>query len=81
MKKIWISALSGLVLCGLLISPGQAKKNQKLAQTGYQFLTVVSDARAAAMGNAVNSLALESSSLFFNPAGLADMTKIGRAHV
>jgi hypothetical protein len=74
MKKLLIFALSGLVLGGLWNLPGHAQKNQKLAQTGFQFLTVVSDARAAAMGTAVNSLSLESSSLFFNPAGLADMT-------
>lgn len=74
MKKLLIFVLSGLALGGLWNLPGQAQKNQKLAQTGFQFLTVVSDARAAAMGNAVNSLSLESSSLFFNPAGLANMT-------
>lgn len=74
MKKLLIVVLSGLVLGGFWSRPGLAQKNEKLAQTGFQFLTVVSDARAAAMGNAVNSLSLESTSLFFNPAGLADMT-------
>ncbi|MDZ7260941.1 MAG: PorV/PorQ family protein [candidate division KSB1 bacterium] len=74
MKKLWIYTLSGLVLGGFWALPGQAQRNQKLAQTGFQFLSVVSDARAAAMGNAVNSLSLASSSLFFNPAGLSDMT-------
>jgi hypothetical protein len=73
MKNLRNFALSGLVLGGLWALPGHARENQKLAQTGFQFLTVVSDARAAAMGNAVNSLSLGSSSVFFNPAGLADM--------
>jgi hypothetical protein len=75
MKRIWIFALSGLVLGEFCTLSGQEEKNQKLAQTGYQFLTVVSDARVAALGNTSASLALESSSLFFNPAGLAEMTK------
>jgi hypothetical protein len=74
MKKFWmIIALSGLVLGGFSAMPGYAK-DQKLAQTGFQFLTVVSDAQAAGMGTAVNSLSFGSSSLFFNPAGMADMT-------
>jgi hypothetical protein len=74
MKKLWmILALSGFILGGFWAMPGYAT-DQKLAQTGFEFLTVVSDARAAGMGNAVNSLSFGSSSLFFNPAGMADMT-------
>jgi hypothetical protein len=46
---------------------------EKIAQTGFQFLSVVSDARAAAMGEAMTSLEIGSSALFFNPAGMADM--------
>jgi hypothetical protein len=76
MKNIRKFALSGLVLVAFWAVPGVARDNQKLAQTGFQFLTVVSDARAAAMGNAVNSLAMGSSSIFFNPAGLAEMDRL-----
>ncbi len=50
-----------------------AQQKQKLAQTGFQFLSVVSDAKAAAMGEAMTSLKFGSSSLFFNPAGMSDM--------
>ncbi|MCX7798301.1 MAG: PorV/PorQ family protein [Melioribacter sp.] len=50
-----------------------AQQKQKLAQSGFQFLSVVSDARAAAMGEAMTSLQFGSSSLFFNPAGMSDM--------
>jgi hypothetical protein len=49
-------------------------ENKKLAQTGFQFLSVVSDARAAAMAEAMTSLEFGSSALFFNPAGMANMT-------
>jgi len=44
---------------------------EKLAQTGFQFLSVATDARAGAMGDAMTSLELGSASLYFNPAGLA----------
>jgi hypothetical protein len=47
----------------------------KLAQSGCQFLSVVSDARAAAMGEAMTSLQTGSSALFFNPAGMANLQK------
>jgi len=57
----------------MFMVPTQAAEKQKIAQTGFQFLSVVSDARAAALGCAVNSLELGSSSLFFNPAGMANM--------
>ncbi len=62
-----------LVGC-LLMSSGYAQENQKLAQTGLQFLSVVSDARASAMAEAMTSLRMGSSALFFNPAGMAEMS-------
>lgn len=48
---------------------------EKIAQAGFEFLSVTSDAKAAAMGEAVTSLEGCSSSLFFNPAGMACMPK------
>ena len=68
-----ITGIFACLIIGLLVSSNATAGDLKLAQTGFQFLTVVSDARAAGMGNAVNSLSLGSSSLFFNPAGLAEM--------
>ncbi len=46
----------------------------KLAQTGFQFLSVGTDARASAMGEAFNTMEGVSSALFYNPAGLARLT-------
>ncbi|NQU28858.1 MAG: PorV/PorQ family protein [Candidatus Marinimicrobia bacterium] len=43
----------------------------KLAQTGFQFLSVATDARAAAMGEAMTTIQGNPSALFFNPAGLS----------
>ncbi|MBN1561846.1 PorV/PorQ family protein [candidate division KSB1 bacterium] len=62
-----------LVLVLLNASTVTAQDNRKLAQTGFQFLNVVSDARASAMAEAMSSLQIGSSALFFNPAGMAEM--------
>lgn len=46
---------------------------KKLAQTGFQFLSVGTDARATAMGEAFTTVEGTSNALFYNPAGLARM--------
>ncbi len=46
-------------------------ENKKIAQTGFQFLSITSDARASGMGEAMTTIQGHSSSLFFNPAGMA----------
>ncbi len=48
-------------------------QNTKLAQTGLKFLNVATDPRAVAMGEAFTSVEGSSSSMFFNPAGMARM--------
>ena len=50
--------------------------NNKIAQTGFQFLSVSSDARAGGMADAMTTLTNGSASLFFNPAGLSKQTNI-----
>lgn len=73
MKRILKISLISL-LVGLFVSQSLlAQDNQKLAQSGFQFLSVVSDARASAMAEAMTSLQVGSSALFFNPAGMSDM--------
>ena len=57
----------------ILISFSSAGEFQKLAQTGFQFLSVISDARAAGMAGAMTTIEMGSSSMFFNPAGLAQL--------
>lgn len=74
MKKTMMVLCLGLLLGGLGSTSGFAQENQKLAQTGFQFLSVVSDARAAAMAEAMTSLQIGSGAMFFNPAGMAEMT-------
>lgn len=47
---------------------------KKLAQTGFQFLSVGADARAVAMGEAYTTVEGVSSGLFYNPASMARMS-------
>lgn len=69
MKKLFIIAISFIFMLGCLISDGLAQK--KLAQTGFQFLSVGTDARATGMGEAYTTVEGSSASLFYNPAGMA----------
>ena len=71
MKKTIYRLITGLLMVAL--TTAYAGENKKLAQSGFQFLSVISDARAAAMADAMTSLEIGSSALFFNPAGMADM--------
>jgi hypothetical protein len=73
MKKIIQTLMIVLVAVAILLPGGLQAKNEKLAQSGFQFLSVVSDARAAGMAEAMTSLQVGSSALFFNPAGMASM--------
>ena len=73
MKRTIIILTAILLIVFLIVTTGFASENQKLAQTGFQFLSVVSDARAAAMAEAMTSLQIGSGALFFNPAGMANM--------
>ena len=45
-------------------------QNKKIAQTGFQFLTVGTNARAVALGEAFTTMESGSNSLFYNPAGM-----------
>ncbi len=72
MKQLTLTVRGFLVLCLLVSAGAGSMAQQKLAQTGLQFLSVYSDARAAAMAGAVNSLSMQSASLFFNPAAMAN---------
>ena len=49
-------------------------QRKKLAQTGMKFLSVSTDARATAMGEAVTSLNSGSSSMLYNPSTMAELS-------
>lgn len=68
------SKYTRILLCGLVLTiaalPLQAEL-KKVGQTGYQFLKIDANARAAAMGGAVTLSGLGAENMFYNPAGLA----------
>jgi len=76
MKKILFLLTIALLITFCLSTLDLKAKNKKIAQTGFQFLSVTSDARAAAMAGAVTSAEMSSSSLFYNPACMANMTQL-----
>lgn len=61
-----------LILC---ISASPAIGQIKLAQSGGQFLSVDSDAKAGGMAGALTTVEMQSASVFFNPAGMSRMTE------
>ena len=48
----------------------------KLAQTGFQFLSVGQDARATGMGEAYTTVEGSPNALFYNPAGIASIDRM-----
>lgn len=75
-RKILFIILGSLLLSGLpYISNAQIedRERRKLAQTGFKFLNVTTDARAAALSDAVTSLHGGAEAMFFNPATMGWM--------
>ena len=62
-----------LLLTGLLSG---LSAQDKLAQTGFQFLSVGQDARATGMGDAFTTVESTPNALFYNPAGIASIDKM-----
>lgn len=64
-----------IIFVALLIGSTMTKLNaeiKKVAQSGYQFLKIDADARAAAMGGAFILVGTGASSMFYNPAGMTE---------
>jgi hypothetical protein len=70
-----IKCLIAMIVIGLFVSLSYSQQ-VKLAQTGFNFLNVSSDARAGAMGDAMNSISGYSGALSHNPATMADMPNL-----
>lgn len=70
MKKIIVICWIAILALGFLYSDSFSA-DKKLAQTGLQFLSVATEARAAAMGEAFTTVEGGSMSLFYNPANLS----------
>ena len=74
MRKVFLGFM--MVSFGITVSTPNVYSQAKLAQTGFQFLSVGSDARAAAMGEAFTTVEGQSSALFYNPAGMARLSSV-----
>ena len=64
-----------LLILNVTITLIYSSDNKKLAQTGFQFLSVNSDARGGGMADAMITFHNNSVSMFSNPAGLARQTE------
>ena len=67
MRKLYVMGV--IMICSLMVK--NAYPQVKLAQTGFQFLSVGADARACGMGEAFTTVEGQASALFYNPAGMA----------
>ncbi len=75
------SGLAITFLITILSLANMAFAQQKLAQSGFDFLNVSTDPRAEAMGESVTSLDGNSTSMFFNAAGMARITNVATISV
>ncbi len=69
MKRLLFMLLTATVVLGLFIPA--AHSQVKLAQTGFEFLDVGTNARATGMGEAFTTISGSSEAIFYNPAGIA----------
>jgi hypothetical protein len=71
------------IICGILILLVGAELHgqKKLGQTGFQFLSVGTDARATGMGEAFTTVTGGAGSLLYNPAGMAHTTGFFNANL
>jgi hypothetical protein len=73
MKKITIFVFI-LFISAIFTAPAHSDGIKKVAQTGLQFLKVDVGARAAAMGGAFLVGGYDASIMFYNPAGIANIS-------
>jgi len=77
-RNLLFIILGCLLLSGLpeiLNAQIEDRERRKLAQTGFKFLNVTTDARAAALSDAVTSLHGGAEAMFFNPATMGWMDR------
>ncbi|MBN2781371.1 MAG: PorV/PorQ family protein [Candidatus Marinimicrobia bacterium] len=72
MKNKIIALILIVILC---VGFSFAQEYKKIAQTGFQFLSVRSDARANGMAGALSAVECGSAAIFYNPAALGFMQK------
>jgi hypothetical protein len=74
MKSSYAVVVLALLLSGISADAEAQQSRKKRAQTGMKFLSVATDARSAAMGDAMTAIEqFGGISMFHNPAGMARM--------
>ena len=71
MNKYTRLLITSIMILLFAVSLSNGQEREKRAQTGMKFLSVANDARASGLGNAITAIEANSSSMFFNPAGMA----------
>ena len=74
-KRFIRPCVTAIIVIGLQLSLLYSQQ-VKLAQTGFNFLSISSDARAGALGDAVNSFSGYAGALSHNPASMADIPNL-----
>ncbi len=72
MKHFYWFLIIFFVVTVMIFPPLHAQ--DKLAQTGFQFLSVIPDARSASLAGAMTTMEINSASLWSNPASMALMS-------
>lgn len=73
-----LAVAAGLLSLSFLAGPDVASAQQdKLAQTGMKFLSISVDARSAGLANAMTSVEMGGTALFYNPASMGWQANTG----
>lgn len=72
MKRLILVLVSAALILSVYVPVSFSQ--EKLAQTGFSFLSVGTDARATGMGEAFTTIEGSSTALLYNPAGIAGLT-------
>lgn len=80
MKNFTIKILTGFLLLGLMgLLPQTASAQQnfkRLGKSGFSFLKIAPNARAAALGDACTALSTDAYAMFWNPAALTQIDRL-----
>lgn len=80
MRKLFLGVIPLLAGLILLVFPEWAWGQAKVGTAGAQFLELGVSARAIAMGDAFLSICDDASAVYYNPAGLTQLTERGIVH-
>ncbi len=77
MQHRWWKTLSILGLIVIMLQPGLSQRVKKVGTSAAPFLRIAVGSEGTAMGSAYVSVARDPSAIFWNPAGLAQVERLG----